>query len=86
MTHDERNCPAFGNKCFNCDKMNHFARKCRGQNSKAADINQTTEVESKTEEGYYYISPISDSDESKARKAMIGVQISKPKVKNTVQF
>ena len=63
-----------------------FARKCRGQNSKAANINQMTEMKSKPEDNQYYISSIADSGESKARKAVIGVQISKPEAKNTVQF
>ncbi len=86
MTHDERNCPAFGKRCFNCEKMNHFARKCRGKNNKAGQVNQTTEVEQKPEEDRYCISSISDGDEPKARKAVINLQISKPEAENTVQF
>lgn len=27
--HAPRNCPAFGKRCMNCDKMGHFARVCR---------------------------------------------------------
>jgi hypothetical protein len=86
MVHDERNCPAFGKKCFKCEKMNHFARKCRGKNSKASQVNQSTEVEQKPEEDLYCISSISDSDEPKARKAVINLQVSKPDAENTVQF
>ena len=86
MTHDERNCPAFGKRCFNCEKMNHFARKCRGKNNKVGQVNQTTEVEQKPEEDRYCISSISDGDEPKARKAVINLQISKPEAENTVQF
>ena len=87
MTDDKRNCPAFGKKCFNCEKMNHFARKCRGKNNKAGQVNQTTEVEQKAEEDLYCFSSISDGDEPKARKAVINMQISEPEAENmTVQF
>ena len=67
-THDERNCPAFGRKCFHCEKMNHFARKCRGKKNKAGEVNQTTEIEQKPEEDQYCISSISGGDEPKHTK------------------
>ncbi len=86
MTHDKRNCPAFGKKCFDCEKMNHFARKCRGKNNKAGQVNQTTDVKQKAEEDLYCFSSISDGDEPKARKAVINMQISEPEAENTVQF
>jgi hypothetical protein len=66
--------------------MNHFARKCRGKNNKAGQVNQTTEVEQKAEEDLYCFSSISDGDEPKARKAVINMQISEPEAENTVQF
>ena len=29
-THEKgKNCPAFGKKCFNCNKFNHFSKMCR---------------------------------------------------------
>ncbi len=67
--------------------MNHFARKCRGKNNKAGQVNQTTEVEQKAEEDLHCFSSISDGDEPKARKAVINMQISEPEAENmTVQF
>ncbi|CAH2098790.1 unnamed protein product [Euphydryas editha] len=31
--HSERRCPAYGKKCKKCEKMNHFARKCRARDA-----------------------------------------------------
>ena len=61
-------------KCFNCEKMNHFARKCRGKNNKAGQLNATTEIQQKPEDDQYCISSISDGDEPEARKAAINLQ------------
>ena len=30
-THEKNKCPAFGKKCRNCSKLNHFAKMCKRQ-------------------------------------------------------
>lgn len=75
MTHEERNCPAFGKKCFICDKMSQFARKCRSVKNKESKVHLTIE---EPEEESYYISSFFDSAEPTVRKAVINMQISKP--------
>ena len=30
-THEKKKCPAFGKKCRNCSKLNHFAKMCKRQ-------------------------------------------------------
>jgi hypothetical protein len=36
-SHPAKECPAFGKKCFKCDKKNHFAKFCKSKKIHAVD-------------------------------------------------
>ena len=45
-THPPRQCPAFGKQCMKCQKYNHFARVCRGNDKPTNLVEETVEVDS----------------------------------------
>ncbi|XP_049699489.2 uncharacterized protein LOC126055229 isoform X3 [Helicoverpa armigera] len=44
QTHEMNNCPAYGKKCFKCEKSNHFSNKCRNRGQRQTTKQQHVNV------------------------------------------
>ena len=60
-THEKKKCPAFGKKCNNCKKSNHFARMCRRQKVHAVDGNNQDSEDSDVDYDQYFVEAVENS-------------------------
>ncbi|XP_071963863.1 uncharacterized protein [Antedon mediterranea] len=73
--HKSKNtCPAYGKKCNNCGKMNHYAKQCRQKhNAHAVDIMSNDENDSTTSEDEYSFH-ITGTESEKQPKVNLTIQ------------
>ena len=78
-THEKKKCPAFGKKCRNCSKLNHFAKMCKRQKVHALDgTNQNDDSDWEYEQ--YFVELI-ENDLTQEKDRKIVVEISGKKLK-----
>ena len=58
-THAPRNCPAFGNQCEKCGKMNHFASVCKNRQIKNLSLQEDPDSTNQSE--YVFIGAVHTS-------------------------
>ena len=58
-THEKMKCPAYGKKCRNCSKLNHFAKMCKKQQVHALDGNNQNDSDSEYEQ--YFVESLENS-------------------------
>ena len=77
--HGKRECPAFGQKCRKCGKMNHFQAQCRSKKNVAT-------LQEASDDDEFQISSISDDTRPRANKALVTLHVNSRKQKNAVRF
>ena len=78
LDHEKKKCPAFGKKCRNCSKLNHFAKMCKRQKVHALDgTNQNDDSDWEYEQ--YFVKSI-ENDLTQEKDWKIVVEISGKKL------
>lgn len=76
--HEKKKCPAFGKKCNNCSKSNHFAKMCKRQKVHSVDDNnQESDTDSDCDQ--YFVQTV-ESNSSHEKDWKIVVEISGKKL------
>ena len=74
-THEKKKCPAFGKKCRNCSKLNHFAKMCKRQKVHALDGTNQSDDSDWEYEQYFMESIENDLTQEKDWKIVVEISV-----------
>ena len=69
----KKKCPAFGKKCRNCSKLNHFAKMCKRQKVHALDRSNQNDDSDWEYEQYFVESIENDLTQEKDWKIVVEI-------------
>ena len=81
LSHPPRKCPAFGQKCYNCDKYNHYKKMCRSKRHVHQITEESQDSEAESDESLMCVQVV-----KKNRKLLVSIETKTGTTTHTIQY